>query len=386
MNPDQGTSPPTPPAEAVRHGIQIVDVEKTFRDDHQRTFKALDSVSLTVEEGEFCVLLGPSGCGKTTLLRSIAGLEQPDAGSIRIQGTEVFAGGRSRVGVEDRPIGMVFQSYALWPHMNVEQNIRFPLTTKRRAKKFAKGEIAERVSQVLHVMSLDGLGKRAISQLSGGQQQRVALARAIVAGNNVVLFDEPLSNVDAKVREELRVELRAMQRQLGITAVYVTHDQLEAMEMADKIAVMRDGRIVQIDTPRSIYDIPSDRYVAQFVGTANILEGTLQGVQRPGEDAVVSTTAGLVLASQVAAIAPGTERVVVTSKASCWTIARDEPPARPNTFRAVVERATYLGSYTEYLVSVGAERLRVWGQITPELMPGEEVWVGVAPEHCRVVA
>jgi len=372
------------PTGAVRSGIEIFELEKTFRDDRERTFKALDKVSLTVEEGEFCVLLGPSGCGKTTLLRSIAGLERPDAGSIRIQGADVFRDGRSRVGVEDRPIGMVFQNYALWPHMSVEQNIRFPLTTRRRAKKFAKKEIAERVSQVLHVMGLQGLEKRAISQLSGGQQQRVALARAIVAGNNIVLFDEPLSNVDAKVREELRIELRAMQRQLGITAVYVTHDQLEAMEMADKIAVMRDGRIVQIDTPRSIYDVPSDRYVAQFVGTANLVEGTLEAAA--GEHAVVSTTAGRMVAARISEIAPESDRVVVTSKASCWTISRDEPVPRPNVFRAVVVRATYLGSYTEYLVRLGAENVRIWADSDPEFLTGEEVWVGVDPEHCRVVA
>jgi len=385
----QELCPDTPVSDDVRTGrpggIQIVDLEKTFRDHRDRAFKALDKVSLTVEEGEFCVLLGPSGCGKTTLLRCIAGLERPDAGRIGIQGMDVFQDGRSKVGVEDRPIGMVFQNYALWPHMTVEQNVRFPLTTKRRRKQYRKSELADRVSQVLAVMGLAGLEKRAISQLSGGQQQRVALARAIVAGNNVVLFDEPLSNVDAKVREELRVELRSMQQQLGFTAVYVTHDQLEAMEMADKIAVLRDGRIVQVDTPRAVYDLPNDRYVAQFVGTANLLEGTLER-SRAANGALVVTAAGPVVAADVADGAPDAGPVAVTSRASDWTISRAEPAALTNVFRGAVERMTYLGSYTEYVVRAGGARLRIWGKCNPEAQLGEEVWVGVDPEHCRVIA
>jgi len=199
-------------------------------------------------------------------------------------------------------------------------------------------------------------------------------------------MDEPLGALDAEFRQLMCGELRALHNRLKATTVYVTHDQLEAMEMADKIAVMREGRIVQIDTPRAIYDVPSDRYVAQFVGTANLVEGTLDSPRSAGEQAVVSTSAGPMVAARVSEIAPESESVVVTSKASCWTIARDEPPTGPNVFRAVVERATYLGSYTEYLVRLGAQSVRIWADSDPEFLTGEEVWVGVDPQHCRVVA
>lgn len=256
------------PGEGTRRGVDIVGLRKTFRAPDGSTVAAVDDVTLHMPKGEFCVLLGPSGCGKTTLLRCLAGLEHPDEGQLTIDGRPVFGPKIRTVEPQDRPVGMVFQNYALWPNMNVADNVGFPLTTGPRDQRISKEQIRERVDEVLAIMGIASLGDRAIGQLSGGQQQRVALARAIVAGTDVVLFDEPLSNIDAKVREQLRHELRAMQQDLGFTAVYVTHDQAEAMELADQITVMRAGRVMQTGSARDVYDRPRSRYVAEFIGTA----------------------------------------------------------------------------------------------------------------------
>jgi iron(III) transport system ATP-binding protein len=236
---------------------------------------ALDNVSIEIAKSERVVLLGPSGCGKTTLLRCVAGLEEPDSGEIEINGVTVFSASRGIfIPPEARGISMMFQSYALWPHMTVAENIAYPL--ENRAGSNRKADI-QRVNTALAMVACDGLQSRYPAQLSGGQQQRIALARAVIANDGIVLFDEPLSNVDAKVREQLRLELITLQRKLGFAWLYVTHDQTDATAVADRIAVFRSGQIAQLGSPSEIYNCPSSRYVAEFMGSSNTLTGTVEG-------------------------------------------------------------------------------------------------------------
>jgi iron(III) transport system ATP-binding protein len=255
-------------------GLMIEHLTKIF----SGTVRAIDDVSLNIQPGEMVSFLGPSGCGKTTTLNCIAGLEHPDQGVIRV-GDFVMTDGTRNIFLqpEERGLGMVFQSYALWPHMTVANNVGFGL----RLAKVASSEIKRRVDDILELVGLGGMGGRYPFQLSGGQQQRVALARAVVTEPRVLLLDEPLSNLDAKVREAARIWLRDIQKRLGITAVYVTHDQAEALSMSDKIAVMHAGRVEQFATPQEIYDQPATRFVAEFIGATSFLKGTL--VERKGD-------------------------------------------------------------------------------------------------------
>src|SRR6267154_4395760 len=241
--------------------VEFVDVKRRFG-----AVTAVDGVSLTIRSGEFFTLLGPSGSGKTTLLQLLAGFQEPDAG-------EVWLGGRDISGLPPfrRDIGVVFQSYALFPNMNVFENIAFPL----RVRGVNRAELHERVTGALSLVQLDGLEKRKPAELSGGQQQRVAFARAVVFEPRLLLMDEPLSALDAKLRRSMRGEIKALQRKLGVTVVYVTHDQDEALAMSDRIAIMNKGRIEQVDTPDSLYENPNCRFVADFLGEANLIEATV---------------------------------------------------------------------------------------------------------------
>ena len=233
--------------------------------------------SLSVGRGEFVTLLGPSGCGKTTTLRCVAGLERPDAGEIRIGDEVVASAGRGiYLYPEHRNIGMVFQSYAVWPHMTVFENVAYGL----RVRRIAAAEIRERTTRALELVGLDHLAERYATKLSGGQRQRVALARAIVYEPRVVLFDEPLSNLDAKLREQMRIELVRLQQEVGITSIYVTHDQAEALVMSDRVVVMDKGVIQQIDDPQTIYARPANTFVANFIGVANLMEGVVYWPRR----------------------------------------------------------------------------------------------------------
>src|SRR5690349_4677815 len=233
--------------------------------------------SCEIAQGELFTLLGPSGCGKTTTLRSIAGLEMPDQGTITVAGRVLFSSEtRTRVPANDRGLGMVFQSYAIWPHMNVFENVAFPLQVLPRAKRPGRAEVRRRVERVLAVVKLDHLASRDATALSGGQQQRLALARALVMEPALLQLDEPLSNLDAKLRDDMRFELKRLQRELGITCVYVTHDQVEALAMSNKVAVMRDGKIEQVGHPRAVYERPQSRFVADFIGTSNFLDGVVE--------------------------------------------------------------------------------------------------------------
>src|SRR5918994_2466272 len=250
--------------------ISIRGLQKSFR-SHQGRVDALKNIELEVREGEFCVLLGPSGCGKTTTLRCVAGLERPDTGEIEIAGKLVNSASRKvYVPTERRALGRVFQSYAIWPHMNVFQNVAFPLTQGH--KRFAKSEVAGKVRAALKRVQLDGLEDRPATDLSGGQQQRVAMARAIVTDSKVLLMDEPLSNLDARLREQMRVELRKITKSIGVTTLYVTHDQAEALSLGDKVCVMNHGEILQIARPNEVYARPVNLFVAQFVGEMNFVK------------------------------------------------------------------------------------------------------------------
>lgn len=252
--------------------LELKEIKKSFTEGEA----VLDNISLEISKGEFITLLGSSGCGKTTTLRIIAGLEQPDAGSVWLDGREV-------TGLEpnQRDVNTVFQNYALFPHMNVAENIGYGL----KLKKVPKSEIRKKVSQMLELVQLEGYEKRKPSELSGGQKQRVAIARALVNNPKVLLLDEPLGALDLQLRRAMQIELKHLQKKLGITFIYITHDQEEAINMSDRIAVMRDGRIEQIGTPDEIYNHPKTSYVATFVGNANILHGVSESIQ--GENAIV---------------------------------------------------------------------------------------------------
>src|SRR5438270_1465197 len=257
--------------------LRVERLSKIFENVTDQIVGGIRDAGFELEPGTFFTLLGPSGCGKTTTLRCIAGLETPDDGRIAVDGRVLFdAKARLNVPVEQRSVGMVFQSYAIWPHMTVAENVAFPLTVAKH-RRYARAEIAEAVRRALAVADLDGFQERSSTRLSGGQQQRVALARAIVHEPRLLLLDEPLSNLDAQLRDDMRGELKRLQSKIGITTVYVTHDQSEALALSDRIAVIDQGRIMQIGSPHDIYFRPANPFVARFVGATNLLPGRLIG-------------------------------------------------------------------------------------------------------------
>jgi iron(III) transport system ATP-binding protein len=257
--------------------LRVEGLTKIFDNSTDQIAGGIRDASFTLEPGTFFTLLGPSGCGKTTTLRCIAGLEMPDQGSIGVEGRTLFdAKARVNVPVEQRSVGMVFQSYAIWPHMTVAENVAFPFTVSKQ-RRYSKAEIAEGVRRALAIVDLAGFEQRPATRLSGGQQQRVALARAVVHEPRLLLLDEPLSNLDAQLRDEMRSELKRLQSKIGITTVYVTHDQSEALALSDRIAVIDRGAITQIGSPQDIYFRPANPFVARFVGATNLLTGRLLG-------------------------------------------------------------------------------------------------------------
>ena len=307
--------------------IEFFDVEKRYGET-----LAVDGISFSIARGELVTFLGPSGCGKTTTLRLVAGLELPTAGHILIGGRDV-----SREPASERNIGMVFQSYALFPHMSVLDNVAYGPVIRGEDKRLAR----EKAREILALIGLDGLGNRLPSELSGGQQQRVAVARAIVQQPNVLLFDEPLSNVDAKLRRRVRAEIRDLQRRFNLTAVYVTHDQEEALAVSDRIVVMAHGRIAQIGTPADLYERPASRFVADFIGDANLIEGRISQrvFHAPGLALPVEGSEGIALIS-------------VRPEQMALTAPDDGPTGR-------IDNATYLGSRMEYVVEAEFGSLQV---------------------------
>ncbi len=333
---------------------------------------AVDRVSFAVAEGEFVSLLGPSGCGKTTTLRCIAGLESASGGEIRI-GAEMVVGPGHETPPERRGVNMVFQSYAVWPHMTVFQNVAYGLRGRPKA------EMDARVAEVLRLVGLEGYGARYGTELSGGQQQRVAVARAVVTEPRLLLFDEPLSNLDAGLRERMRFELLALQRRLGRTSVYVTHDQAEAMVMSDRIILMHQGRIVQESSPRDLYERPASRFAAGFVGNANLVEAEL--VASHGEDRhTIRLPGGMELAGHAATPGwtPGA-RVL-----ACIRPENIEPD--PGGFPATVLRASYLGPVQSVELDAGGLVLRADIASRRPVAAGERLGLRIPPEAIVLVA
>jgi iron(III) transport system ATP-binding protein len=302
---------------------------------------AVDHVFIEIEEGELVTLLGPSGCGKTTTLRLIAGFEFPTHGTIQLDGNVI-----NEEPPHKRDMSMVFQSYAIFPHLTVFENMAYGLNVQR----LPKAQVKERVARALDLVELTGLENRAPNQLSGGQQQRVALARALVMEPKVLLMDEPLSNLDAKLREQMRTEIRRIQKRLGITSVYVTHDQVEAMTLSDRVVVMNEGRIEQIGTPTEIYRYPRTRFVADFIGTANFVEATVLG-QSDGHLALDSLGTSLSVPAPPDELSEGQEATLVVRPEM---VAIDESAGQ---VEGIVQRATYLGNVVEYDVEVAGQML-----------------------------
>jgi iron(III) transport system ATP-binding protein len=368
-------------ARTTRPVLKISGLTKFFRRADRSVVPAVDDVSMEVHAGEFVVLLGPSGCGKTTLLRCVGGLERPDEGSIEIGGKEVFSSERGvNLMPEDREIGMVFQSYALWPHMTVFENVAYPL----RARRVPKSEIGARVHEALTMVGIPELTAQYPSQMSGGQQQRVALARAIVARSRLVLFDEPLSNVDAKVREQLRDELVEMQRKLDFAAVYVTHDQDEAMALAHRIAALRKGKVAQIGTPRDLYLTPRSLYVANFVGTTNTVKGIIAGFEN-GLATVRTEHGNLKALPMVEGLSAG-DTVAVAFRPERCTLT-PVPVAGDNQIPVQLVSSTFLGARSEHLVRAGDDTFAVWTVEDLAYEPGRQLWLcGRAEQFCALAA
>ena len=336
--------------------------------------RAVHGISFTVAEGEFVSLLGPSGCGKTTTLRCVAGLESATSGEIRIGGDVVAADGRETP-PEKRGVNMVFQSYAIWPHMTVLENVAYGL----RSQRMGREEIRRRATEALHMVGLSGLEDRFGTELSGGQQQRVAVARAVVTAPRLLLFDEPLSNLDAGLRERMRFELVQLQRRLGRTSVYVTHDQAEAMIMSDRIILMNQGRIVQESTPRELYEHPASRFAAAFIGSANLLEGRV--IDNHGNNRLTLELGGLRL--RAFGTAPAGVRVTVCVRPETIEIAGDA--GGEDTFTARVEHLSYLGATLNCELGCGDVALRADWPSRVDVDLGAVLRVRIAPEHVVLV-
>ncbi|HEU5272013.1 MAG TPA: ABC transporter ATP-binding protein [Xanthobacteraceae bacterium] len=360
--------------------IRIRDLALTYPDAN---VPAVRGVSLEIAEGAFYTLLGPSGCGKTTTLRCVAGLERPDAGEITIGDETVFsATGGVFVPPHERNIGMVFQSYAIWPHMTVFENIAFPLRYRR--PKPSRSEARDRVMAALALVRLDKLAGRPAPNLSGGQQQRLALARALVAEPRVLLLDEPLSNLDAKLREDMRVELRELVRRLRVTTLFVTHEQIEALTMSDVIAVMKDGAIVQEGAPAAIYGQPAESFVADFIGRTNLLSGQVMtpAVSTDGGLGSVATPVGLLhcrldasrRVGDIVTLAIRPEHIALSLGAA--------DVSDPNVVAGEVANVAYLGNLIECTVAVGSHALRVQLHPSAPVAPGAKVRLALPIEYC----
>jgi iron(III) transport system ATP-binding protein len=353
--------------------INIRSLTKIFRSGDE-SVRAVDAVDLKVDEKEFFVLLGLSGSGKTTLLRCVAGLERPDGGEITLGDQLVSAAERGIfIPAEDRGLGMVFQSYAVWPHMSVFKNVAFPLTDGKR--RLSRGAVKDRVMRALELVQLASFADRPVPFLSGGQQQRVALARALAVEPKVLLMDEPLSNLDARLREEVRDEIRSLSKKLGITVLYVTHDQVEAMALADRIAVMSGGKILQIGNAEELYHWPQSRSVGEFLGAMNELAGSVK------DSGAVATGLGLLRCSPP----PGaSQEVIVAIRPEDISLSLESSDRR-NEFPAQLGSRLFLGDITLYQVFANGTTLRVktaGEDLRPQ--PGGHVYVRLPAEKLKI--
>jgi iron(III) transport system ATP-binding protein len=368
--------------------LAIEDLTKTYpaRKGGQPV-QALKGVSLQVREGDLFALLGPSGCGKTTMIQTIAGLEIPTSGKIRIAGNPVFDSSAGLVvPANRRKLGMVFQSYAIWPHMTVFENVAFPLRYGR--EKVAKGEIRALVMTALDRVKLADFADRLTPHLSGGQQQRVALARAIVHEPRLLLLDEPLSNLDARLRDTMREELRHLVKSLGITTVFVTHDQVEAMGMADRIAILRDGEIVQTGTPEDVYFTPNSAFSANFVGRSNMLKGRVAGIEvRDGlECRIFETAIGQLRSTAPSSLGIGQAGIcVIRPQAFILNGGRHEELGLRNSIEGTLANRAFLGDVIEGQLIVGGEALRIVLNSYDQVQEGASLQFSIPADRCSLV-
>jgi iron(III) transport system ATP-binding protein len=365
--------------------LSVKSLYTEYPGERGQAIRAAQDVSFEVPEGKLFTLLGPSGCGKTTTLRSIAGLERPTSGEIAVHGRLVYSSEQGIfVAPNRRDFGMVFQSYAIWPHMSVYQNAAFPLEV--RGGTLSRKEIAAKVMRVLGAVALDDLADRAATRLSGGQQQRLALARALVMEPQLLLLDEPLSNLDAKLRERMRFEIKRIQRELRLTTVYVTHDQSEALALSHMIAVMNEGRIVQIGTPRDVYERPSNRFVADFVGTTNFLDAVVVTMDG-GNRCRVRTALGQLNVECVERLTAN-DAVVVSVRPEDVELSEQaqEGTEGDNFCAGVVYAKAFLGDCLDFQVKIGDFILLA--RVHPSLRTpvGDRVYVRMRAEKCVAVA
>jgi len=348
---------------------------------------AIDDISLGIKEGELVVLLGPSGCGKTTTLRCIAGLTRPDRGEILLEG-KLLSSSTEMIPPHKRDLSMVFQSYALWPHKTVFENIVYGLRLKKISPSMAK----TKVKQMLNLLRISGLEERYPSELSGGQQQRVAVARALVREPSLLLFDEPLSNLDAALREEMRFEIRSLQKKLGITSVYVTHDQQEAMAIGDKLVVMKNGKIKEIGTPQQIYTNSRSKFVASFIGIANIVDGQLKEIYK--SESLVKIESEELRGVLLAYLPPEscTDNFKLGQRVSLfirpeWISCQSVPPKnKPNTFLGRVVGCSYLGEIADVKIKLNSGKaLRVRISAQKMLRVQEKIYVHFDPKDCKIL-
>src|SRR5438552_6564465 len=363
--------------------LHVQNLIKQFKGRGAAAVPAVDDVSFTIEQGEFFTLLGPSGCGKTTTLRCVAGLERPQSGKIHLRGRAVFDA-RDRVFVvpNQRNIGMVFQSYAIWPHLTVFNNVAFPL--KAAGQRNVKST-RDKVARALNLVGLSGFEERPATQLSGGQQQRVALARALVKEPDLLLLDEPLSNLDTKLRERMRSELKRLQRELGLTTVYVTHDQSEALALSHEIAVMNDGRVVQVGTPRQIYEQPRNQFVADFVGTTNFIGGTVTAL---GDGrCVVSSAVGELKAHASEGVSKNAT-VIVSVRPEDVELSEQPPTAADgdNVCKGTVDAKDFLGDYLDFHVKVGDVVLLAKAHPSLRTPTGDPIYLRMKADKCVAIS
>jgi iron(III) transport system ATP-binding protein len=361
-------------------GALVVDDLHVSYETARAAVPPVRAVSFTVATGEFFTLLGASGCGKTTILRAIAGLEWPQRGRITIGGRTVYS---SAEGVAEPPhrrdIGMVFQSYAIWPHLTVFENVAFPLTAGRR--RLRRTEIRERTHRALSLVHLDALADRPAPLLSGGQQQRVALARALVAEPSLLLLDEPLSNLDAKLRTAMRLEIKRLVKSLGLTTLYVTHDQLEALTMSDRIAVMRDGAFVEVAAPRDLYLHPRSSFAATFLGETNLIDGTLES--RRDNTWMVRTAVGTLACAVNGRDEPAHEVALVCRPEATRVCASH--PGGDNVVPGQVAAAVFCGDQVTYCIEVGDRLFQARGDAESAVREGDRVYLQLPPDRCRLV-
>jgi iron(III) transport system ATP-binding protein len=351
--------------------------------DAQAQANGVHGVSFDVADGELFTLLGPSGCGKTTTLRSVAGLEQPDSGRIVLGDTVLFDGAR-RINrpVNRRGLAMVFQNYAIWPHMSVYGNVEFPLRITPRRLRPAARVVRERVERALDTVGLSGFADRNATALSGGQQQRLALARSLVVEPSVLLLDEPLSNLDAKLRENMRIELKRLQRDMGLTAVYVTHDQAEALSMSSRIVIMEKGRIAQIGTPREIYGAPNNRFVADFLGAANFLDGSVSEVT-DGRATVQTDVGRFVVVDDAASV--GDAVTLCLRMEHLGVVTSGRPAGAVNVLEGKLRAAAFLGDRVDHIFECGGHELRTRSNADTQVRRDAVVSLTIAPEDIVVL-